>query len=67
MATPMSEREIAKALGISRNSVKVYMKRAMKKMARNAALRKAVEEARDAKHREAVENSCHPKELSRVE
>jgi predicted transcriptional regulator len=63
----MSEREIAEALGISRSSVQVYIKRGLKKMARNAALRRALEDARDAKHRDAVENTCHQKKLSHVE
>ena len=58
MATPMSEREIAEALGISRARVRYHLHRALKKMAANAALRDAVEVARDSAHRNSVAESC---------
>jgi DNA-binding CsgD family transcriptional regulator len=55
MTEPMSEREIAKALGISRARVRHHIKRALKKMSANSSLREVVELARDTEHRKSVQ------------
>jgi DNA-binding NarL/FixJ family response regulator len=62
MPKPMSEREIAKALGISRARVRYHLHRALKKMASNDALREAIELVRDTEHRKSVqENRTTPR------
>jgi DNA-directed RNA polymerase specialized sigma24 family protein len=54
MAKPMSEREIAKALGVSRARVRYHLGRALKKLGESADLRMAVAAARDTEHQRAI-------------
>jgi predicted transcriptional regulator len=58
MSRPMSEREIAKALGISRARVRYHLNRAIKKISNSAALRNAIEDAHDSEHRKSVQENC---------
>lgn len=66
MTEPMSEREIAKAMGISRAMVRKIAARALRKIGANPGLRRAVELAMDDEHRKAKEESFGEYAISRV-
>jgi len=57
MSEPMTDQEIAKALGISPSSVHVYVERAMRKLKDSEAMRQLNESLRDQAHRRAVRES----------
>jgi predicted transcriptional regulator len=57
MAAPMTEREIAKALGINQSVVHRRIRAALRKLAHNRRLQETIEEIRDNAHRAAVEKN----------
>jgi predicted DNA-binding protein (UPF0251 family) len=55
VAKPMTEREIAKALGVSQPAIHKSLARALKKLAKDKKLASALAELKDDNHRMAVQ------------